>query len=184
LNCGILLSDIHKNGEPYKSTVELYLDGAVDYWGQNYVPCGPVRVNITADYAQGDIAVRIELSCEFLVPCARCLENTRLAINCDMRYLFTMRHSRRTEDEGAGEEEDGYIDAIEIEKFQTELDLSQYIWEAIILNLPEMVLCRDDCRGLCPVCGCRKNVRECGCMTDEADPRLGALKNFYDDNPV
>jgi uncharacterized protein len=175
---GILLSDIHKNGEPHKVSAELPMAGAVDYWGQSYVPAGPVRVDITAGYARGDIAVRIELTCEFLVPCSRCLEETKLAISGDLRYLFTARRYSREDDECAGEGEDGCVDAIEIDKFQTELDLSPYIWETIILNLPEKVLCREDCGGLCPVCGCRKNVRDCGCVTNEADPRLAVLKNF------
>jgi uncharacterized protein len=178
LSCGIFLSDIHKSGEPYKTAAELTLGGAVDYWGQSYVPEGPVRVNITANYARSDIAVRIELTCDFLVPCSRCLDETRLAISGDMRYLFTMRHCPREGDECAGEDEDGFIDAIEIDKFQSELDLSPYIWETIILSLPEKVLCREDCGGLCPVCGCRKNARDCGCAADETDPRLEALKNF------
>ncbi|MDR1508013.1 MAG: DUF177 domain-containing protein [Synergistaceae bacterium] len=178
LRCCILLSDIHKSGEQYKTAAELALSEAVDYWGQSYVPEEPVRVNITANYARSDIAVRVELSCGFRVPCSRCLEETRLAINGDMRYLFTMRRLPRAEEERAGGEEDGYIDAIEMEKFQAELDLSPYIWETLILNLPERVLCREECKGLCPICGCSKNARECGCMTDETDPRLGALKNF------
>ncbi|MDR2780660.1 MAG: DUF177 domain-containing protein [Synergistaceae bacterium] len=178
LRCGILLSDIHKSGEPYKTAAELPISGVVKYWGQSYVPGGPVRVSITANYARGDIAVRIELACEFHVPCSRCLEETMLAINGDMRYLFTTRRSRREDDECAGEEEDGYIEAIEIDKFQAELDLTPYVWETIILSLPEKVLCREDCKGLCPVCGGRKNVNECGCITDAADPRLEVLKNL------
>jgi uncharacterized protein len=95
-----------------------------------------------------------------------------------MRYLFTTRCCPREDDECAGDDEDGFIDAIEIDKFQSELDLSPYIWETIILNLPEKVLCREDCRGLCPVCGGRRNVCDCGCAADEADPRLEVLKNL------
>ena len=178
LSCGILLSDIHKNGEPYRTSAELPMGGAVDYWGQSYVPAGPVRVNITAGYARGDIAVRIELTCEFRVPCSLCLEETGLAISGDMRYLFTTRRCSRADDEYAGEDEDGSVDAIEIDKFQAELDLSPYIWETIILNLPEKVLCKEDCGGLCPVCGGRRDARDCGCVTDEADPRLEVLKNL------
>jgi uncharacterized protein len=178
LDCGILLSDIHKSGTPFKTAVELRLDGSVEYWGQSYIPYGPVRVDITANYARGDIDLHARITCEFLVPCARCLEETRLAINCDMRYLFTTRRSSRTDEDSDVEKEDGYIDAIEIEKFETELDLSPYIWETIILNLPEKVLCREDCKGLCPFCGCSRNIRDCDCAGGRADPRFEVLKDF------
>jgi uncharacterized protein len=178
LSCRIMISDIRKSGEPYKISAELPLKGEVDYWGQTYVPDGAVRVNVTAMYARGDIAVLIELSCGFRAPCSRCLEETGLAINGDMRYLFTTRRSPRADGERDGEDEDGCVDAIEIDKFQAELDLSPYIWEIIVLNLPEKVLCREDCGGLCPICGCRRNETDCGCMADETDPRLKVLKNI------
>jgi uncharacterized protein len=42
-------------------------------------------------------------------------------------------------------------------------------------------LCRDGCKGLCPVCGANLNVTTCGCDTRWADPRLAPLKALLDD---
>ena len=39
-------------------------------------------------------------------------------------------------------------------------------------------LCKEDCKGLCPKCGCDLNEKECSCTTKEIDPRWAVLKNF------
>ena len=59
-----------------------------------------------------------------------------------------------------------------------ELDLSQVVREQILLNIPEQVLCRDDCRGICPTCGKDLNEGDCNCGEKEIDPRWAALKDF------
>ena len=171
--CGILISDIHKNGEPHIENFELEFNGAVEYWGQDYVPSSPLRTILTAGMASGNIVVRVELDCGFTVPCYRCLEGTAIAIKGDMRYIFSLPSG----DEGIGEP-DGSVDIIGIEPFKAEIDMAPYIWETTILNLPERVLCKEDCLGLCPVCGTNRNETECDCSEDRSDPRLELLKNF------
>ena len=59
-----------------------------------------------------------------------------------------------------------------------EIDLTEIIREQILLNLPEQVLCREDCKGLCPQCGANRNLIDCDCGEDEIDPRWAALKNL------
>jgi len=59
------------------------------------------------------------------------------------------------------------------------LDLSPAVREELILAAPDYVLCRDDCRGLCPRCGKDLNERPCDCGPETPDPRwagLAALK--------
>ena len=171
--CGIFISDIHKNGEPHIEKFELELNGAVEYWGQNYISLSPIRTLITAGMASGDIVVRVELDCELTVPCYRCLEGTAIAIKGDMRYIFSL--SSEGEDVG---EPDGAVDVIGIEPFKAEIDMAPYIWETMILSLPERVLCKEGCLGLCSVCGANRNEVECGCSEDRSDPRLELLKKF------
>jgi hypothetical protein len=69
------------------------------------------------------------------------------------------------------------------QRFETEfkgdeLDLSQLAREQILLNLPEQVLCREDCKGICPTCGKDLNEGDCKCGEDEIDPRWAALKDL------
>jgi uncharacterized protein len=58
------------------------------------------------------------------------------------------------------------------------IDLREVVREQILLALPEQVLCREDCRGLCAKCGGNRNLINCSCDRDEIDPRWAALKNL------
>ena len=51
----------------------------------------------------------------------------------------------------------------------------------IVMGLPTKVLCKDDCRGLCPDCGKDLNLGDCGCQKKEVDPRLAALADLLKD---
>jgi hypothetical protein len=62
-----------------------------------------------------------------------------------------------------------------------EIDLSEQIWESLVLSLPDQVLCRDDCAGLCPRCGADLNLGDCGCPPQGRDPRLQVLKDILPD---
>jgi uncharacterized protein len=59
-----------------------------------------------------------------------------------------------------------------------ELDVSRLIETETTLALPMKPLCRDDCRGLCPVCGINRNTATCACEVRPVDPRLAVLKQW------
>jgi len=54
------------------------------------------------------------------------------------------------------------------------IDLTEAVREELLLAVPQYVVCRDDCRGLCPRCGADLNAGPCGCAP-ETDPRWAAL---------
>ena len=61
------------------------------------------------------------------------------------------------------------------------IDLVPLIVAALLLEVPLVPLCDDDCKGLCPQCGANLNEGPCGCSRDEADVEaspFAALKNF------
>ena len=43
------------------------------------------------------------------------------------------------------------------------------------------ILCAEDCKGLCPICGANLNIEECGCERDETDPRWAPLNELLND---
>ena len=59
-----------------------------------------------------------------------------------------------------------------------ELDLGALVEAETTLALPMKPLCRDDCRGLCPVCGGNRNVVPCTCSERAPEPRLTVLKDL------
>lgn len=62
-----------------------------------------------------------------------------------------------------------------------QLDLAPLIRETALLELETERLCRDDCAGLCPVCGVDRNSAECSCDTSVKDDRWAGLEGFVPD---
>ena len=60
------------------------------------------------------------------------------------------------------------------------LDLDELCTSDIILNLPLKFLCKEDCKGLCSVCGCNLNLSDCDCLNSQIDPRFAALRGLLD----
>lgn len=81
------------------------------------------------------------------------------------------------DDEPAAEDEDVYPLAGD------RLELSEMLREQIILATPMQPLCREDCRGLCPVCGENLNERRCGCLPEQPDSPFSVLRKLKDGGP-
>jgi uncharacterized protein len=60
----------------------------------------------------------------------------------------------------------------------TRLLLEDAIREQVLLSVPLKVVCREDCKGLCPSCGKNRNTDPCSCARPFADPRWSALKEI------
>ena len=58
------------------------------------------------------------------------------------------------------------------------LDVSGWARDAVALALPDKILCRPDCAGLCPVCGKNRNRETCACESTWVDPRFEALREL------
>jgi uncharacterized protein len=58
------------------------------------------------------------------------------------------------------------------------IDIDALVTEEILLAVPDHVICKNDCRGICPRCGADRNTRDCGCETAEVDPRWAGLKGL------
>ena len=61
------------------------------------------------------------------------------------------------------------------------IDITEPLRESLLLAEPMQALCKEDCKGLCPVCGADLNQGDCGCDKFVVDPRLAALKQFIKD---
>lgn len=95
--------------------------------------------------------------------CSRCLEPVELSVDFKLNEKFG---------NNAGEDE-------EIETFSGDsIDLTSAVIRNILAVLPMKVVCSDDCKGLCPVCGQNLNVKDCGCDTTYVDPRFESLRSL------
>ena len=98
--------------------------------------------------------------------CMRCLDAADVAVEVDAREV----DQPGTEDE---ELRSPYID-------HDELDLGSWAHDALALALPIQLLCRPDCRGLCPVCGASLNDADPDehRHDPEPDPRWAKLREL------
>ena len=112
------------------------------------------------------------------LPCSRCLEPFTTPVDAP----FDLRYQPHAENTGEGEREIAEDDLTTAFYEHDEIDLGQLMREQFYLSLPMKPLCRDECRGLCPVCGTNLNRGACACTHAWEDPRLAALRELRDRN--
>ncbi len=128
----------------------------------------PVKGNIK-DMA-GYITLTLEADVKYITNCARCLAR----ITETMLIIF--EKTVVTEDtELQNEDNDDYI--VSKDGF---IDVDETLIEQILLELPLRHLCKEDCKGLCPKCGCDLNKEECNCELSEPDPRFDVLRKLLE----
>ena len=60
-----------------------------------------------------------------------------------------------------------------------DLDVDKLIYGEILVNWPMKVLCKEDCKGICKVCGMNLNKGDCNCQRTELDPRMAAIQDVF-----
>jgi uncharacterized protein len=118
--------------------------------------------------------VRGEMAAEIVLECTRCLQT----IEQNLEILFEAAFVTSEHYTQAKEAELNAAD-LDVSVFEGDrIDLIELVREQILLNLPEQVFCREDCKGLCEKCGANRNLIDCKCIEKEVDPRWAALKNL------
>lgn len=105
--------------------------------------------------------------------CDRCLKPVSNKVILD----FEREISPRMDENSQIDEEDD-LDLMEGYSLNTEI----LIYNELLMNQPEKVLCKDDCKGICMVCGHDLNDGECGCDTFVPDPRMAVLQDILNAN--
>lgn len=121
-----------------------------------------------------DIRLRGRLSAGLELQCARCLDPVEQNVARDFELLY------RPLGADAGRDELSVTDAeAEIGYYQGDgVLLEDVLREQVLLALPLRIVCREDCKGLCPHCGKNLNQEQCSCSVPMEDPRWGALKEI------
>lgn len=160
--------------------------GPLEAPGRTVEFAGPVAVAGTVTNTGKCLVVQGVIRAEAMLACDRCLEEFRRRLEIPFEAEFF-----RQAHEGGGdsEREDAFHQAIrqEEEAFLAEhgrlfrgeeLELADTVREELSLALPMRNLCREECAGLCPVCGANLNQTTCDCARETVDPRLSALQEW------
>jgi uncharacterized protein len=129
---------------------------------------GKVRLSGNEVFVNGHVDARVEVECD------RCLKPVELPVNAD----FTLEYISGSEYESSQAAELTEAE-LSVSVFDGQaLDVDEIVKEQILLAVPTRMLCREDCKGICPECGADRNKGDCNCTTGDTDPRWAALKNL------
>jgi uncharacterized protein len=118
--------------------------------------------------------LRGTVTAEVDVLCTRCAEPLTKQLEIPFEDVFV-----NASEEPSEKDLEVPISDLDVELVaDDQVDLTNIIREQILLNLPEQVLCKEDCKGLCPECGTNLNLKDCDCGDKDIDPRWAALKNL------
>lgn len=125
------------------------------------------------------VHVRGHLDARMQLDCGRCLEPFDMGVAQDLE-LFYLPHGRDAVPEDEDEVELSDRDMVVAYYRDHRLDLAEVVREQLLLAVPLKRVCRQDCQGLCPLCGVNRNSTPCGCKIEETqDPRLAPLRKLF-----
>ena len=126
---------------------------------------GDVAVDVTTESTLDDIVVTGTLTVDWHDTCRRCLRPLSAPIVVDVEERYALP--------GASVDPDAF--PIEL----GQLDLAPMVRENVLLGVPDAPLCRDDCPGLCPICGADLQSEPCTCDTSVRDERWAVLDQLH-----
>ena len=112
---------------------------------------------------QGDVDLTVS------IPCSRCLEDVPTDIHISVDKELELNGSEVNDEEM---EVTDYLIGLN-------LDIDKLIYGEILVNWPMKVLCKEDCKGICKVCGMNLNKGNCDCQRTELDPRMAAIQDVF-----
>ncbi len=104
------------------------------------------------------------------IPCDRCLEPTeeRIVLDFEKNIDLGVPDEEQSEDLDETNYIDGYM-----------LDVDALVYGEILIGWPTKILCREDCKGICNVCGQNLNHGTCDCEDTGLDPRMSVIRDVF-----
>ena len=146
--------------------------GELELGGQVYASATPeVGAKLDVSRSNSGYAFRLRFPVRLEGPCMRCLDPAGVDLEIEAREV----DQDRTGDE---ELRSPYVE-------EGELDIGRWAHDAMVLAMPPRLLCREECAGLCPVCGQSLNDAEPGAHDhgSEPDPRWAKLRELQQPPP-
>lgn len=157
----------------WKESIEV---SAGELEGLDLLAIGPIDCSGSVTFSDPDFVLHGGLSYEQTVACNRCLKPVGVPTEAELDLMLVERARPRG---GEVETELSESDLGVVEVLGESFETRPLVLEQVALNVPMKPLCREDCRGLCPVCGIDRNEASCDCEPRTTDPRwagLAALK--------
>jgi uncharacterized protein len=169
-----MLLDLNKIHGPRERYEKVYPPDAFPPEGETFRVVAPVSLafDIVKDKAHFQLIGTVKTTLE--LPCSRCVEPFQLPVE----NTFDLRYQPHAVNTGEGEREIEEDDLTTAFYENDQINLRELMREQCYLALPMKPLCRDDCKGLCSICGTNRNRGTCDCKREWEDPRLAVLKTL------
>jgi uncharacterized protein len=135
----------------------------LSFGGQTYSAGGQTDARLDVSHTTTGHALRLRFAVDLHGPCTRCLEDADAKVEVDVREV-----------DQPGDSEEMRSPYVEDDV----VDLTAWTRDTLALALPTQILCRDDCHGLCSVCGANINDDPDHAHDPEPDPRWAKLSEL------
>ena len=151
-----------------------YQPGELDLNEERVIVVAPPRVTGRIQLSDAKVTVRGEATAELQLECDRCLNSVSIPVATSFEVEYVTPDTYQ-----AGPAAELLDEDLSLSIFDGEvIDIDELVREQLLLALPAQILCREDCKGLCPECGGDRNQADCKCQEPEIDPRWAGLKEI------
>jgi DUF177 domain-containing protein len=156
---------------------ETFAPGQIGFEEEEVEQDGPLHAAGVAELlanTDGEVRIRGTLSVRMKAACDRCLGEALFPLDAKLDLFYRpMSYIARDEEIeiDEGEAEIGFYEG-------EGMELEDILREQVLLLLPMQKVCRDDCKGICPICGQDRNQTACQCKLETADDRWQALRDI------
>ena len=129
----------------------------------------PVSLVLT-NKGKRNLLIQGKMDLTILIPCGRCLEEVPVEFELDFEKKIDMNLTEEERREAL--DEYAYIHGYD-------LDVDELVYSEILVNWPLRVLCKEDCKGICSICGKNLNHGTCDCDHTDLDPRMAQIRDIF-----
>lgn len=167
INLSDVLSEQHK---PIDVTVEFETDEFQTKYGTfPIMEKSPVHVAVS-HMKDKELKIQAEAQIVVQIPCDRCLTDVKQEFSLEFtKYVDLSVSDAELKD---GFDESNFIDGYH-------LDVDKMLYNEILVGWPTKVLCSEDCKGICNVCGQNLNEGACDCEDTGLDPRMSVVRELF-----
>ena len=148
----------------FSGNVEL---GTFDYMGSTLTFHKPLNIEGKVYNIGGTLEISAQITGYYTTECSRCGQIVEAELKAE---LF-----ESVDSDFSGIDDECIVVSGNV------IDISGSIDACIFGSIPMQPLCREDCKGLCPVCGIDLNKNECNCETEVYDPRFAIFRKLSEE---
>lgn len=143
------------------------------FQGENIVVACKEPFDVTLKHIEKEVvSVSFETAVDVVRTCSRCLEE----VNCE--YQLSVFRNINVANKEAYIEDASEADEISYIE-DCNLDIDMLVLDELYTVLPMNVICKDDCKGICKVCGTNLNESTCNCDQTVPDPRMAVFSDIF-----